>query len=412
MGWRDDPVITGWQADKVVSQPFVGPPVPQMSRTESALRGFAQGASFGWADEMAAGSRLAEERDAPLSQQTIMTPADASALFRDTLSRSREKLAEARASNPWTTGLSEVAGGIVSGRAVPAGTTKLGRIGWGALTGGVYGLGASDKSSIATAALDTGASAATGALTSAVAGAIADKFANRGKAPTIDEIKRAKDAAYSAADASDQVVPLSRIGQLIPKAEEMLRSEGYRPKLHPSAAESLAALYEEATQPEIYGQTLKGAEGLRRQLVQAEMAATNPADARMAGKVLDEFDSFMDELTPYKEARSLYHTLRKAQDIEALFEKAKNAAGGYTQSGYENALRIQFRQLADNPRRFNKFTPEERDAILKVVRGGPIQSVVRFIGKFAPRGPVSAMATSLLGGSIGGPGGAAALAAK
>ena len=141
MGWRDDPVITGWQADKVVSQPFVGPPVPQMSRTESALRGFAQGASFGWADEMAAGSRLAEERDAPLSQQTIMTPADASALFRDTLSRSREKLAEARASNPWTTGLSEVAGGIVSGRAVPAGTTKLGRIGWGALTGGVYEIG-------------------------------------------------------------------------------------------------------------------------------------------------------------------------------------------------------------------------------------------------------------------------------
>jgi hypothetical protein len=231
------------------------------------------------------------------------------------------------------------------------------------------------------------------------------------RAPSIDEIKLAKDAAYNAADASPDVVPLSRIGDVIPKVEKMLRDEGFRPALHPSAKESLSALYEEATQPGVYGQTLKGVEGLRRQLMQAQLAATNRADAMMAGRVLDEFDDVLDELVPYGEARSLYHTLRKAQDIEALFEKARNAAGGYTQSGFENTLRIQFRQLADNAKRFNRFNAAEKEAILKVVRGGPVQSVVRFLGKFAARGPVSAMATGMLGNAIGGPAGAAALGA-
>jgi hypothetical protein len=230
--------------------------------------------------------------------------------------------------------------------------------------------------------------------------------------PSIDEIKAAKNAAYDAADASNQIVPLQRIGEAIPKIENMLRDEAFDPVANPMTSRALETLYDDATNPRVYGQTLKGVESIRRRLLNFQNTAKfGSPDARLMGKVVDEFDDTLDELVPYGEARSLYHTLRKAQDIEALFEKARNAAGGYTQSGFENTLRIQFRQLADNAKRFNRFNAEERAAILKVVRGGPIQSLVRFFGKFAARGPVSAMATGLLGNAIGGPGGAMALGA-
>lgn len=265
-------------------------------------------------------------------------------------------------------------------------------------------------------AVNTAVGAVVGGGVNAAANRIAARLAARQspQAPTIDEIKMAKDAAYAAADASNDIVPLDQIGRVVPKVETMLRDEGYRPALHPATSDALASLYEESTRPGVYGQTMKGVEGLRRQLMQAELSATNAGDARMAGKVLDQFDDFMDTIpstAQYRTARELYARLRKAQDIEALFEKARNAAGGYTQSGFENTLRIQFRQLADNPKRFNRFNSEEKAAILRVVRGGPVQSIARFLGKFAARGPVSSMATGIVGGAIGGPGGAAVLGA-
>lgn len=230
------------------------------------------------------------------------------------------------------------------------------------------------------------------------------------RAPSIDAIKMAKDAAYKAADSSDQVVPLTRIAEVIPKVEKMLRDEGFRPANHGGSYEALQALYEETTQPGIYGQTLKGVEGLRRQLMQSQLTARNPHDARIAGQILDQFDDTLDELVPYGEARALYHTLRKAQDIEALFENAANTAGvNYNQAGFETALAHQFKSLANNPRRFNRFNAAEKKAILEVVRPSVGQKVVRGAGRFAARGPVSAMATGLLGNAIGGPGGAMVL---
>src|SRR6185312_9318123 len=64
--------------------------------------------------------------------------------------------------------------------------------------------------------------------------------------------------------------------------------------------------------------------------------------------------------------------------------------------------RTQFKQLADNPKRFSSFTQQEKDAILKVVRGGKIQDALRWVGKLAPRGVVSMMSDLGLGAATGG----------
>lgn len=264
--------------------------------------------------------------------------------------------------------------------------------------------------------INTATGAAIGGVTNYVGNRIARGAAPPNRAPSIEELEAAKNAAYQIAENSNEVVTQTSLAPVIPKVENVLRSRGYRPGNHPAAKESLDALYEDLTQPGIYGQTFRGVEGLRRQLLGSVRAARNREDAAMAQAVLDEFDDVFDAAAPALSekahtARELFHRLRKAEDIQLLFEKATNAAQGQNQAGFDNTLRLQFKSLADNQKRFNRFSPEERAAILKVVRGGPVQSLVRFFGRFATRGPVSAMATGIIGNAIGGPSGAVALGA-
>lgn len=391
---------------------FVGPTQEQarrpIDRATAAARSLVHGLTLGAAPGMSAGARMAEERDLPLTQQTQ----NALDIYRTQLAHDRERLAAGRSAYPLTSAAAEIGGAVAGSLALPGASTVLGNIGQGAAIGGAYGY--NDTGSVKEAAKG----AAIGGATAGVASAVASRFVRNKPpaAPSIEELKAASRAAYEAADAVGDIVPQRALQDTVTRVEQMLADEGFRPGLNPATAEALKALSEDASKQGVVGSTMNGIEGLRRVLLNAEGAAGSRADARLAGKVLDEFDDAMEAAVPagtakYKEARALFTRLRKAQDIQALFEKAENAAGGYTQSGFENTLRIQFRQLADNPKRFNRFSPAEKEAILKVVRGGPIQGAIRFLGKFAARGPVSAMATGMLGGLVGGPGGAVALGA-
>jgi hypothetical protein len=250
----------------------------------------------------------------------------------------------------------------------------------------------------------------------------------RNSAATIPELKDASQAAYAAAEQGTGTISQSGLQTLAAKAQELITEAGGRPGLHPASFDAFYALMEEATRPGVVGSGLKGMETLRRALTNAENAANrakNADDARIARGIVDDFDDFMDNLSPkdlvgnvgdahltsqnYQVARQYWHRMRKAQDIEALFERARNATDNFTQAGFNNSLRIQFRQLADNPRRFKRFTPDERTAILKVVRGGPAQSLLTWASKLAPRGLVSGAVTGIAGHALGGPAGMLAL---
>ena len=66
----------------------------------------------------------------------------------------------------------------------------------------------------------------------------------------------------------------------------------------------------------------------------------------------------------------------------------------------ENAIRIQFRSLLNRIIKGQEsgWSQDEIKAIEKVVQGGPVENLLRYLGKFAPTGVVSA---------YGGTGGAA-----
>jgi len=116
------------------------PTPPQVSKTESALRGGAQGVSFGFADEATA--RL----------ESIMKGVP----YEQALEESRQAYRQAQEANPVTYTGSEIAGGILPAL-IPTGAASLGRLATiGAGFGGLSGLGYSEGETAGEVAKDVG----------------------------------------------------------------------------------------------------------------------------------------------------------------------------------------------------------------------------------------------------------------
>ena len=172
--------------------------------------------------------------------------------------------------------------------------------------------------------------------------------------------------------------------------------------LEPGAAKAYKALESYRGQPVTLDRLYK----LRRK-VTASIAkdATDNDMAKILG-VRDKIDDLIDDLTPadvisgdpaiaapaITEARNLWSKMSKGEAMDELVERAKNKTSFFTAAGYENALRTEFRNFA-NSKQFRKFSKPEQEAILEVVRGGPIDNAMRAMGRFFPIGPVSSIAT-------------------
>lgn len=82
---------------------------------------------------------------------------------------------------------------------------------------------------------------------------------------------------------------------------------------------------------------------------------------------------------------------RRAERINNAEDRgAMNAATAGTGANKENAQRQQFKSLAF--KQGTGFSPEEQDAVRDVAAGDPLGNLLRYAGKFAPSGPVSAAA--------------------
>jgi hypothetical protein len=140
--------------DVVSSKPIqqISQPPPQVSKTESALRGGAQGLSFGFADEATA--RL----------ESIMKGVE----YEKALEESRKAYRQAQEANPITYTGSEIAGGVLpalipTGATQATGAASLGRLAlMGAGTGALSGLGMSEGETVGEIAKDVAIGGALG----------------------------------------------------------------------------------------------------------------------------------------------------------------------------------------------------------------------------------------------------------
>jgi hypothetical protein len=82
----------------------------------------------------------------------------------------------------------------------------------------------------------------------------------------------------------------------------------------------------------------------------------------------------------------------KADQVEELLDLARSRATS-NNLDMENAIRTEFRPLLRRiiQGKERGWTQTERDQIAQIVEGGTTENMLRFIGKFAPTGPVSAM---------------------
>jgi CheY-specific phosphatase CheX len=109
-----------------------------------------------------------------------------------------------------------------------------------------------------------------------------------------------------------------------------------------------------------------------------------------------------------KNARHLWERMRKAETLDKIQERALNKVGAnYTSAGMQTALRQEFRNLANSPK-FSRFSKEEQALVRQIVRGASGENLLRYLGKFAPTSPISAM-VSMFVGAPGGVVGQAAL---
>lgn len=236
------------------------------------------------------------------------------------------------------------------------------------------------------------------------AGAKAPKVPNAGRAsrlegvpPTIEELGAQAKAAYQrASDAGVRIAPGS-FQNLKNKIGVTLKKEGIDPTLHPQTSAAFKRIRE--TKGEL---SLDGLETLRK--ISNDARGAGKADGRLAGKIVDELDDYMNNIgrkdivagdasgfAALSEARNLYSRKAKAEEIARLVKRAEISAPNFSASGFENALRTEFRNLAKNDKKMRRFNAAEQAAIKKVAQGGKAENALRMIGKMAPTGPVSGL---------------------
>lgn len=147
-----------------------------------------------------------------------------------------------------------------------------------------------------------------------------------------------------------------------------------------------------------------------RRSLQNAAKSTDGSEGRVGTQMLKEFDKYVEPLAPqFKEANGLYHRAMKAETLETARELAIANANKFTGSGFENALRQEYRKLdrAIVAGKLKGFTKTEHDAIKKVARGTLASNMARGVGKLAPTGAVSFAGgvgvPAYLGTTAGGP---------
>lgn len=236
--------------------------------------------------------------------------------------------------------------------------------------------------------------------------------------PSLEELKSQATAAYKRADEAGIVVKENSLKGLKTRIVAITKKEGIDKDLHPDSSAALNRIIK--SKGEL---TLSEIETLRKIASDAK-GSLKPSDRRLASKIVDELDDYLDNLSDadviagdatkakaLKEARELYSRTKKAEEINTLVQRATDSAANFSGSGMENALRTEFRNLAKNEKRMRRFTKEEQAAIRKVAQGGKLENSMRFIGKFAPTGVVSGVLSGGFGALVAGPFGAALPAA-
>lgn len=355
-------------------------------RIDDAVRGVADMATFGFADEISAGlgsltgiGGQAGEYAANLDAQRA---------------RDRE--------GGWERLGGQVVGAFTSPMA--AAKTTLGAVGLGALTGGAYGFGSSEGN-----VADRIPGGVIGATLGGAAGGAVHRAANalsaraaRKAIPDVDDLRALSQAGYEAAENAGVIVRPEGMRRIATETVSDLAEFGYHPRLQPK----IGTLLSEMERLGNTNTTYKGLDTLRK--MASRVAGSNdPSEAAMASRIINRLDDYMTNLPAddvimgnaqqaaqgIRQGRDNWSRMRRAEMVDTARVKAeRRAASTGTGGNLENTLRQNVRAILDNPRRSRGMSPAEIEMAEKVVRGTPMQDALRLVGRLSPTtGGLSAM---------------------
>lgn len=227
-------------------------------------------------------------------------------------------------------------------------------------------------------------------------------------AQTIAQLNSAKKAAYQVVDNSSMKIAAPEIQTLHDDLTAKLARMGLNDKTMPALAPKVATAMDSLGGAAAGDQTLQAMD-IQRRIAGIAAGSTDKTERTAARIMQDGIDDFITKLQPSQlsgpidqtaidalpQARDLASRSFKAQQLQDIVDKAGNNATGFSQSGYENALRNGFRKLLNNDRAIARFSPDEVAAIKQVATGGNSLSatnLMRQVGKLSPQGAVPILA--------------------
>lgn len=361
--------------------------------------GVAQGLTFGFSDEIAAGM------------------ASGGGLWGDY----DEELATERArmdENKELAGGYELGGQITGGIATGAGLMKSGvtmlaknptvlkAAGEGALYGAAYGAGSSEEGErLEGAGKGAVAGFFTGGALQGGANAIKSKIANssvKKASPTIEELKQKSQALYTKMRESGVVVKGKKIKNI--KGRINLQLSQTTSDLAPQA-HALKKLVDDTLQGDV---NIIDLHNISKSINRVSRSGLQGEDKHFVGKIKTLVDSSIDNMGikdikgPIQavklkaQADELWKTARKTEIVDELFEKAQNQA-----TGFENGIVIQFRRLANNQKMLKQFSKEEQSMIKDLVRRGSAREILKGIGMLSPTSTFGGLVTGGVGVGTG-----------
>ena len=216
-----------------------------------------------------------------------------------------------------------------------------------------------------------------------------------------DALNRIATDRYDQLQASGVQLKTDEFVNSMSSIAKSLRQEGYTPTGYPKVTGAIQELTSTA-QPKDWTEI----QALRK-MIRSGQTSMDPEERRIASILLDEYDNYLMTVPKnaiasgdmknagelWSQARNSYSRMKKSEVFEDMLNEAKLDRSKFTQSGEENSLAKQLRQLAKNDKRMRLFTKEEQAAIEQAAKGGTAQNLLKFFGRFAPTGPVSGMFT-------------------
>lgn len=289
------------------------------------------------------------------------------------------------------------------------------------LTGGVYaGAGegtASERLKAASRAVTDPATLALGAAGGAIVPSI-KKASKPSKAQAIalEDLKRAKDAAYQAVDKAGISYTPQAFAGFVADAKNALSQANVSSIRHPRATSMLKDLEDMAKTG--HAPSLTQLDQLRQVIRRDVVDVSDKSEKFFGRKLVDALDDFVENAPAsavstgvardapelLAKARDLNMRMRKVEAVEGAVSKAKLRAGSTGSGGnVDNATRQNLRVVLEKT---PNFTDEERAALETVVLGGRGQNMLRLAGKLSPSGNGLMAAGNLGAAAMAGPVGA------